>query len=110
MQVGYGAGLWSFLSYGRPGVTTAAGYRSTPEEFRQEVAERRQRDAGAAPILVTTPEKFRALIAAKRADRAAAECNQPPGRRSRRSSGGHSSRSGAQLRPVSHRSKASCKR
>lgn len=72
MQVGYGAGLWSFLSYGRPGVTTAAGYRSTPEEFRQEVAERRQRDAGAAPILVTTPEKFRALIAAKRADRAAA--------------------------------------
>ena len=57
MQVGYDAGLWSFLSFGRPGVTTAAGYRSTPEESRREVAQRRQRDAGAAPNMITTPEK-----------------------------------------------------
>jgi hypothetical protein len=64
--------LWSFLSFGRPGVTTAAGYGSSPEEFRREVAQRRQRDAGAAPNLVTTPEKFRALIAAQRAEREAA--------------------------------------
>ena len=65
MQVGYDAGLWSFLSYGRPAVTTAAGYRSTPEDFRREVAQRRQRDAGVAPNMITTPEKFRALIAAQ---------------------------------------------
>jgi hypothetical protein len=69
MQVGYDAGLWSFLSYGKPEATTAAGYSSTPEEFRREVAQRLQRGAHAAPNMVTTPEKFRALITAQRAER-----------------------------------------
>jgi hypothetical protein len=69
------SGLWSFMSFGtsrESAVTAAAGYSSTPEEFRREVAERRQRDANTAPNMITTPEKFRALIAAQRAERDAA--------------------------------------
>lgn len=63
MQVPYGAGLWSFLSWG------------TEVEAQDAVVAA----AGGAPNMVTTPEAFRALIASQRAERAAAELSSSAG-------------------------------